>query len=426
VNIYAALDDASGNYGFMSGTSMATPHTTGAAALVRAVHPSWTVTEVKSAMMMTATNATGTQEDGTTAWTIDQVGSGRVDLTKAALAGLTMDETFANFLAANPSGGSINVKALNLPVLRNLACTPSCTWTRTVKNQLATSGTWSVTGSTPTGTGTGFTVTASPATFTLAAGATQVVTFTAAPDGNVTAIAFGNAILHETTSQSPDQHITVAVVGQGIDLSDVIFRDGFDIDNGTQPPVQPVQDPGFEATTAPTGPNPSWDSLDTNPGSGSGTVFYDSASIPVHGGIYAAWFGGWAGGAEVQDFSQSVTFPAAGPAFLNYWRFAGDLPDAPGTLIVSIDGTSVETTDFSTISADADYVQHSVDVGTYADGTAHVVKFEYSYADADSNGVDGDIFVDDVTIDATGTSGAPSHPHMGYVSRGQNKHAVHH
>jgi hypothetical protein len=340
-----------------------------------------------------------------------------------------MDETFANFLAANPTGGTINIKTLNLPTLRNLACTPDCTWTRTVKNQLTTSGTWNVTGSTPSGTGTGFTVTGSPASFTLAPGATQVVTFTATPNGAVTAVAFGNAILHETTDQSPDQHITVAVKGTGIDLSDVIFRDGFDTDNGTQPPVQPVQDPGFEATTAPAGPNPSWDSSDTNPqADAGGTVFYDAtgAGIPVHTGEYAAWFGGWAGGAETQDFSQSVTFPAAGPAFLNYWRFAADLPDAPGTLIVSIDGTPVETTDVSTITADADYAQRSVDVGTYADGAPHVVKFEYTYADTASSGVDGDIFIDDVTIDATGTSRALSRPHAGYVPHARSKHAVHH
>ena len=106
---------------------MATPHVTGSAALMRAVHPDWTVTEVKSALMMTATNTNGVEEDGVTPWTIDDVGSGRVDLTKAALAGLTMDETYANFVAADPAATPPgDVKKLNLPLLRNMTCNPNC------------------------------------------------------------------------------------------------------------------------------------------------------------------------------------------------------------------------------------------------------------------------------------------------------------
>ena len=410
VNIYAAVDDSDGNYGYMSGTSMATPHTTGAAALVRAVHPGWSVIEVKSAMMMTATNANGVEEDGATPWIIDDVGSGRVDLTKAALAGLTMDETFANFLAANPSGGSIDIKTLNLPALRNLTCTPTCTWTRTLKNQLGTAGTWQVTSSTGTGVGTSFVVNASPSSFTLAPGATQTITFTAAPDGDVSAIAFGTVILHEVASQVPDQRITMAVEGQGVDLGDVIFRDGFDVGNV---PAQAVQDPSFEATTADAGSNPFWAGLDTNPSAGAGTPFYSAAGpgIPVHTGGWAVWFGGWAGGGEVQTFSQNVTIPSGAPQFLNYWRFLADVPDAAGTLTVTIDSAPAATTDLSTLATDADFTQQSIDVSSYADGAVHAIQLEYDYADADGNGVDGNVFVDDVTIDPTGTSRvhAPSH-----------------
>lgn len=230
VNIYAALDDTSGNYGFMSGTSMSSPHTAGAAALVRAVRPDWTVSEVKSALMMTATNESGTQEDGTTAWNIDDVGSGRVDLTKAALAGLTMDESIANYLNSNPSGGSVNVMDLNIPALRNLGCTPDCSWTRTVTNELSTQGTWDITSE----TGGAFAIVATPSNFTLAAGATQEITFTATANGTLTDIAFGNVILTENAGQSPAQHITVALRGEGeVPVDDQIFADGFDgVDTG--------------------------------------------------------------------------------------------------------------------------------------------------------------------------------------------------
>ena len=208
VDIYAATDPVSGNYEFMSGTSMSGPHVAGSGALMVAVHPDWTPAEIKSALMMTA-KPDGWREDGTTPWNIDDVGSGRVRVDQAALAGLTMNETYANYLAANPSGGTINIKALNIPALRNLACNGSCTWTRKVKNRLATSGTWNVTSTTDPS----FSVTASPASFTLAPGAEQTITFTAQPTTTISAIKFGYVNLHEASGNSPDQHISVALKG---------------------------------------------------------------------------------------------------------------------------------------------------------------------------------------------------------------------
>ena len=46
-----------------------------------------------------------------------------------------MDETFANYLAADPATGG-DVKTLNLPAVRDMDCTPNCSWTRTVRNTL--------------------------------------------------------------------------------------------------------------------------------------------------------------------------------------------------------------------------------------------------------------------------------------------------
>ena len=210
VDVYAATDPASGQYEFMSGTSMSGPHVAGSGALMKAVHANWTPMEIRSALMMTA-KRDGFQEDGTTPWNVDDVGNGRVDVAKAALAGLTMDETKANFLAANPSGGSINVKQLNVPSMRNLACNGSCSWTRKVKNRLAVSGNWSVAAVTDPS----FSVTASPATFSLAPGAEQTITFTATPSQNMTAVKFGYVTLTEGASASPQQHLTVAIKGTG-------------------------------------------------------------------------------------------------------------------------------------------------------------------------------------------------------------------
>jgi len=176
---------------------------------------------------------------------------------------------------------------------------------------------------------------------------------------------------------------------------DHIFSDGFD----PPPPPPVVTDGGFEETEGGFGVNPNWDASDSN---SDGTDFA-SGGVPTHDGIYAAWFGGWGGdNLETQTFSQTVTMPASGPQYLNYWRYAISLPDLAGsTLTVSIDGTAVETTDLSTISADSAYTQQSIDISTYADGQPHLVKFQYDYPGGGSS--DGNTFIDDVSIDATAT-----------------------
>jgi len=243
VDIYAAGRAADGNYYLSSGTSMSSPHLAGAAALIRKVQPTWSVAEVKSAIMTTAGNA-GTKEDGVTPWNADDVGNGRVDLSKATRAGLTLNETTANFVAANPSVGGIPVKDLNLASLRNSNCTSPCTWTRTVRNRLAVSGTWNVTVVNPAG----HTLAVVPNSFTLAPGATQTFTVTATTTvASTTAFVFGQVILTETGALSPVQHLSVAIkdaapVGPGpVDLVIDTFTSGnFNLlGSGTaNPPLQ--------------------------------------------------------------------------------------------------------------------------------------------------------------------------------------------
>ena len=216
-NIFAAYDAGASSYGFMSGTSMSGPHVAGAGALLQSVNPTWTPPEVKSALMLTAKKegykdfTNGTPNTGP--WDADDVGNGRLDLTKAALSGLVMHETTSNFLAAG--GNQANQRALNLPSMRNMACTPSCTFTRTVRNTLDTASSWTASGvTTPQ-----LTVSVSPASFSFAAGdtaQTQTLTINVTPIGNQTAaVAFGEINLVEASDLSPDLHMTVAIRGQG-------------------------------------------------------------------------------------------------------------------------------------------------------------------------------------------------------------------
>ncbi len=226
-NIYAAYV-APNNYGFLGGTSMSSPHVAGAGALVKAMRPAWTPTQIKSALQLTA-KSTGVKEDGISPWHPDDVGSGRVLADKAIDTGLVMSETFANFLAANPSGGSINMKALNIASMRNMNCVPNCTFTRTFQNTLASATTWNIT----TESTYGVSVAASPASFTVSSGGSQAVTFTVSLDdyGPGTQLpstpAFAHVVLTPSVAAaSPALRLTVAVRG----TRDGIFQDGFDPD----------------------------------------------------------------------------------------------------------------------------------------------------------------------------------------------------
>ena len=176
VDIWAAINnngDATPDYGFMSGTSMSSPHNAGAVALMTAVHPDWSPPQIKSAMMTTAFNAGVLKEDSTTPADPFDLGSGRVNLAMAGAAGLVLDETTANFQAANPViGGDPNT--LNVANFYNVDCLDTCSWTRTVSSTMPTATTWVATTSGPAGMG----ITVDPPQFTLSAYGSQMITVT--------------------------------------------------------------------------------------------------------------------------------------------------------------------------------------------------------------------------------------------------------
>lgn len=157
-------------YGLLQGTSMSSPHVAGAAALLRAVRPTWTPSEVQSALATTGITAM-VKEDGLTPATPFDRGAGRIDVSLAANAGLVMNETNANYNAADPGNGG-DPRTLNVPGLMNGSCAFNCSWQRTFRNVTGASGTWNAALTLPVGV----TGTVSPTSFTLAAGATQVVT----------------------------------------------------------------------------------------------------------------------------------------------------------------------------------------------------------------------------------------------------------
>lgn len=198
-------------------------------------------------------------------------------------------------------------------------------------------------------------------------------------------------------------NVTVAPVAvEPCSADDTIFCDGFD-GTGGGTFEQPVKDPSFEATPGSTEQNPDWTGVDDNSSSG-GTPFYDfndtTLADGAHTGTFVAWGGGW-GSASSQHWLQSVTITSGGPRFLNFWRKVDQLPSGgTATLKVAVDGTEVSSLDVIANGVDADWVKVSIDVSGHADDAAHEIRFDYAATGSD----DGDVYVDDVTVEETATA----------------------
>jgi subtilisin family serine protease/subtilisin-like proprotein convertase family protein len=171
VNTLAAGASGASDYFFSQGTSMSSPHAAGAGALLIALNPTWSPAEVRSALAMTAMPEL-LKEDGVIPADPFDIGSGLLKLGAAGRIGLVMDETYDNFISANPAAGG-DPKTLNLPAFVSHACAGSCTWTRTVKSVAPFDVTYNAFANGPAG----MLFDVSPATFTIAPGALQTLTF---------------------------------------------------------------------------------------------------------------------------------------------------------------------------------------------------------------------------------------------------------
>ncbi|MEU9390495.1 S8 family peptidase [Streptomyces sp. NPDC048324] len=82
-------DPAADGYVSMSGTSMATPHVAGAAAILAQRHPDWTGARIKQALTASTTPTTGA--------TGYQQGTGRVDVSRALAGTVASEQTSVSF-----------------------------------------------------------------------------------------------------------------------------------------------------------------------------------------------------------------------------------------------------------------------------------------------------------------------------------------
>lgn len=110
------------NFGFMSGTSMASPHVAGFGALILGKNPTWSPAVVKSAMMTTAGDIK--LADGSKDPDVFATGAGEVDPARVLDPGLVYDATADDYLAfiqgtgvdlGIPGIGTTKPRDMNLP-----------------------------------------------------------------------------------------------------------------------------------------------------------------------------------------------------------------------------------------------------------------------------------------------------------------------
>lgn len=183
VNILAAGASSGGDpdqWYQSQGTSMSSPHAAGAGALIRGLYPTWTPAEIRSVLALGANPNVLSKENGVTPADPFDQGSGLLNLDATGRGSLVMDETGANFAAANPATGG-DPRTLNVPHMVDQDCVGSCSWTRTVTNAGTETRSYDASGTGPAG----MTITVTPSSFTLATDQSQALTIDIDIDGDL-------------------------------------------------------------------------------------------------------------------------------------------------------------------------------------------------------------------------------------------------
>jgi subtilisin family serine protease len=198
------LNRGGADYNLLGGTSMASPHLAGAAALLKAKFPTFLPARIM-AMLQTTAVTNILKEDGVTPANPFDVGSGRVDLSKAAKAGFTLPESAFNFFYSDPALGG-DPRSLNLPSFYNSKCAINCTWNRTLRSITSVPMTYTVSVSAP------FTITVTPSSFTLAPGASLPISVLADMKlRNLGIFEFGRITFTPSDPSYPTQTMPVVV-----------------------------------------------------------------------------------------------------------------------------------------------------------------------------------------------------------------------
>jgi subtilisin family serine protease len=201
-------------FNIISGTSMSSPHLAGSGALIKALHPTWSPSQIQSALILTAKNEGILKEDGSTIAGPFDIGAGRVDLTKAGQSGFVLDVTGAEFQAADPDKGG-QPSTLNIASMTDAWSFGASSWQRRLVGTASAATTWTVTVQPVPGQAAlpaGVNITVNPSSFTLAPGAGQTLSVQA----DVAALplntwAYAQVVLTAEGGTSPTAHMPVVI-----------------------------------------------------------------------------------------------------------------------------------------------------------------------------------------------------------------------
>nr|WP_181718190.1 S8 family serine peptidase [Pseudoalteromonas translucida]QID24522.1 Subtilisin-like serine protease [Pseudoalteromonas translucida TAC125] len=195
LSAFAPGDDET-QYDVSSGTSMASPHVAGAAALLRQLRPELNAFQIKS-ILMTSSNPAVKMQDLTTAATPFDRGAGRLDVEAASKTALSFDK--ASFVSTG--------------------CVATCSFERTVTNLMPAAGDWQarvefvndqVTGS------------MSMTELSIAEAGTATFTLTVNTAFADDSWQFGQVVWTDASGQYPTAHLPIAVHPQLSDDSSLV------------------------------------------------------------------------------------------------------------------------------------------------------------------------------------------------------------
>ena len=180
-----------------NGTSSATPHVSGEMALLKQLHPTWSIQEILALACDTSTHDLFTTTAHTTQYGVGRIGAGRIDVGLAAAA------TVVAYNGSDPNLVGVSFGVVDVPVTGTTTLTKNIT----VTNKGATNITYNTSvANNPALTGAVFTV--SPANFTVNAGTSTTITTTLTATGS--SLKHAREASVAATQGSPRQWLTEA------------------------------------------------------------------------------------------------------------------------------------------------------------------------------------------------------------------------
>jgi subtilisin family serine protease len=302
----------------ISGTSMATPHVVGAAALVLSANPGWTPQQVRDYLVNNATNGV-----------VVSPGTGSPNKLLYVVNSAVPANDFS--VAVSPTSGSV---------------VQGSSTTATVSTAV-TSGSAQTVALSATGLPSGVSASFSPASVTAGASSSLTLSTSASTPAGTYSITITGTGGSATRSTS----YSLTVTGTG---------------GGCASPGQKLGNPGFETASTP------WVASTGVIGAFSGQ--------PAHGGTRVAWLDGY-GSTHTNTLYQQVALPAGCSAYtLSFWLHIDSSETTTTTKydtlqaqISNSSGTVLATlATYSNLNKAAGYQQRSFDVAAYAGQTIQV------------------------------------------------------